>query len=547
MPHWSDNSLRDYTGWFHSNDELINRIWYAGAYTNQLCTIDPNYGSAIVHLGEINSTQGGPKFGPDTWYSNTTISNGSSCLVDGAKRDRLVWAGDMAFAVPAVTVATYDLISIANALDSLFGLQNKTSGQLPYAGVGLFDVYSATYVSCPENSVPGLRTFVLTFKQHLYSLIGIADYYLYSGDLSYLRNKWSQWKLGLTFSLSFIDDSGMMNVTSPSDWLRFGMGGHNIEANSIFYYTINQGISLGRALGEDSTLLDSWAKSAADIKTSANRLLWDESAGLYRDNETTTLHPQDGNSWAVVSGVADTEEKMTSISAGLAARWGPYGAPAVEAADAVSPFISGFELQMHLLAGNASAALDLMRLQWGFMLNDPRMTNSTFIEGYSSDGRLHYAPYTNDPRISHAHGWATGPTSTLTFFFSGIKLLSAGGQKWEISPVLGDLRNVDAGFSTNLGLFSSQLTAAEDGSVGSLVFTTPPGSTGSVKLPGVSGSLTSTNGTSVSLVGGMARNLTGGTWTLQRNSVVPAQGGAAAKGLLSPALAFVAAALAFLL
>ena len=29
-------------------------------------------------------------------------------------------------------------------------------------------------------------------------------------------------------------------------------------------------------------------------------------------------------------------------------------------------------------------------------------------------GELHYAPYSNDPRISHAHGWATGPTSSLT-------------------------------------------------------------------------------------------------------------------------------------
>ncbi|KAK5169384.1 uncharacterized protein LTR77_005359 [Saxophila tyrrhenica] len=525
MPHWEDDALRDYTGWFHCDDELINRVWYAGAYTNQICTINPEYGNALVHLGEIESTQKGDGFGPDTWWSNTTITNGSSALVDGAKRDRLVWAGDMAIAVPAITVATYDLISIANALDSLFGLQ-KANGQLPYAGVGFRPTYSATY--------------------HLYSLIGVADYYLYSGDLEYLQGKWDSWKLGLTFSLSFIDDSGMMNVTSSNDWLRFGMGGHNIEANSIFYYTINQGIMLGEVLGENSTLIDSWASKAATIKSSANNLLWDGSVGLYRDNETTTLHPQDGNSWAVVAGVADTSAKMTSISEGLAARWGPYGAPAVEAADAVSPFISGFELQMHLLAGNASAALDLMRLQWGFMLDDPRMTNSTFIEGYSSDGRLHYAPYTNDPRVSHAHGWATGPTSTLTFHFAGIKLLSAGGKTWEISPTLGGLENVDAGFSTNLGEFSSQVTAADDGSVGSLQFTTPSGTMGSVRIPGVSGSLTSSNGTSVSLVGGMARNVTGGAWTLQRNSVPQAAEGKAANSLPVSALTLVAGLIALL-
>ncbi|KAI0470049.1 Six-hairpin glycosidase [Xylariaceae sp. FL0804] len=506
MPHWEDDQLREYSGWFHCDDDLINRIWYAGAYTNQLTTIDPHYGDTLIHLGEINSTQPGDT-GPNTWWSNTTITNGTSTLVDGAKRDRLVWAGDMAIAMPVIAVTTYDLVSVENALDSLFNLQNKSSGQMPYAGVGFFLTYSATY--------------------HLYTLIGIADHYLYSGDMDYLRGKWEDWKLGLEFSLAFIDDSGMMNVTSSSDWLRFGMGGHNIEANSIFYYTINQGIVLGNALGEDSSLLDSWAEKSAAVKTAANSLLWDDDAGLYRDNETTTLHPQDGNSWAVVSGLVDSTEKMTRISSGLAARWGPYGAPAVEASNAVSPFISAFELQMHLLAGNASAALDLIKLQWGFMLDDPRMTNSTFIEGYSSDGALHYAPYTNDPRVSHAHGWATGPTSVLTSHFAGIQVSTAAGQTWEISPVMGSLKNVDAGFSTSLGDFSSLVSAADDGSIAALKFTTPSSTTGTVKLPGVSGSLISTNGTSVALVDGAASNVSGGTWILQKASS-PVQGEGAA-------------------
>ena len=61
------------------------------------------------------------------------------------------------------------------------------------------------------------------------------------------------------------------------------------------------------------------------------------------------------------------------------------------------------------------------------MLDDPRMTNSTFIEGYSTNGDLHYAPYTNDPRVSHAHGWSTGPTSALTFSVAGVQIVEAGG------------------------------------------------------------------------------------------------------------------------
>ena len=143
-----------------------------------MCTIDPHHGDALIFLGIINSTQ--TITGSVPWYSNYTITNGSSALVDGAKRDRLVWAGvclsfrclawteiriadpvqDMAIAVPAIVVSTNDLISVQNSLNSLFDLQNTTTGQLPYAGRPFFLIYSATY--------------------HLYTLIGVADYYHYS-------------------------------------------------------------------------------------------------------------------------------------------------------------------------------------------------------------------------------------------------------------------------------------------------------------------------------------------------------------------------------
>lgn len=273
----------------------------------------------------------------------------------------------------------------------------------------------------------------------------------------------------------------MANVTSPADWLRFGMGGHNIEANSILYYVLNQGISLAATLNDTSATAN-WSSAAERLKTSANERLWNNEAGMYIDNETTTLMPQDGNSWAVVANLTLNASQVSSISERLTERWTPYGAPAPEAADAISPFISGFELQTHFLARNTTAALGLMRLQWGFMLDDPRMTNSTFIEGYSTTGELHYAPYQNDARISHAHGWATGPTSSLTFYVAGVQLLSAGGATWRIAPSLGDLKHVDAGFSTDLGLFGAKTETSVGGGV-TIVFETPDSTTGDVRVP----------------------------------------------------------------
>ena len=49
--------------------------------------------------------------------------------------------------------------------------------------------------------------------------------------------------------------------------------------------------------------------------------------GLFRENEKTTLAPQDGNVWAVTSRLVTDPAQVTQISEALQARWGTYGAP----------------------------------------------------------------------------------------------------------------------------------------------------------------------------------------------------------------------------
>lgn len=197
--------LRAYQGWFHSDDELINKIWYAGAYTNQLCTINPAEGNALVHLGSISSSDNITLPQTDSWWNNYTITNGSSTITDGAKRDRLVWPGDMSIALESIAVSTGDLYSVQMALESLLALQ-KANGQLPYAGRPFLDSVSYTY--------------------HLHSLIGMSYLYRFSGDQNWLSRYWNQYVLGVQWALSSVDQTGLANVTASADWLRYGMGGH---------------------------------------------------------------------------------------------------------------------------------------------------------------------------------------------------------------------------------------------------------------------------------------------------------------------------------
>jgi hypothetical protein len=228
----------------------------------------------------------------------------------------------------------------------------------------------------------------------------------------------------------------------------------------------------------DTEPVELWAKYVSGIKAAANSVLWDSSAGLYTDNQTTTLHPQDGNAWAVISGVANSSQAV-AISNALAARWGPYGAPAPEAGTTVSPFISGFELQAHFLAGQPQYAIDLMKFMWAdFMLDDPRMTNSTFNEGYDVSGALHYPAYQDDARISHAHGWSTGPMIALSNYVAGLHVVNSS--TWVVYPQPGNLTSVDAGFMTAIGTYKATYEA-QTANV-SYAFQTPQGTKGTVYL-----------------------------------------------------------------
>src|SRR5439155_1201153 len=85
-------SLNQYPNYFYSNDDLLNRIWYAGAYTVQTNLISPTQGRAWPPPSSA-------------WDNSATVGVGTSVLVDGAKRDRTVWAGDMGIAVPSAYVS----------------------------------------------------------------------------------------------------------------------------------------------------------------------------------------------------------------------------------------------------------------------------------------------------------------------------------------------------------------------------------------------------------------------------------------------------------
>lgn len=94
----------------------------------------------------------------------------------------------------------------------------------------------------------------------------------------------------------------------------------------------------------NSSLADAYTTNATSIKAAYNTILWDADAGLYRDNDSTTMHPQDGNSLAVLFNLTQSPDQNTNISKGLTAFWTDIGPVTPELADTIIPFVGGFEV-----------------------------------------------------------------------------------------------------------------------------------------------------------------------------------------------------------
>ncbi|KAJ7626201.1 Six-hairpin glycosidase [Roridomyces roridus] len=462
MPHVDD--LRAYAGYFYATDpgfhdpDFLTKIWMAGAYTVQTNTVSVNQGRQIPVVAT-------------GWANNATLGIAGPIIVDGAKRDRAVWPGDMGIAVPTQFVSTNDLTPTRNALGTMFSHINPTTGALPESGPPLSQLGSDTY--------------------HCWTLVGTYNYFLYTGDLAWIEDIWANYTKAVAFVEAKVSPTnGLMNVTGLRDWARQGGGGFNAEGNAILYRVLTTASFLAAAQNL-TDLAEAWTANATALKSAFNTAFWVPDLGMYRDNTSTTLTPQDANSFAVLFNLTESAEQAMSVSEGLEKNWNEFGPVAPELPDTISPFISGFELQAHFVAGNSTRAMDLLHREWGYLMYTNLSVESTLLEGITANGSLGYRAnvgYNHDPAYtSHAHGWSSGPTSTLTVYVLGLSVTQPQGAEWLLSPHISGLPSAQGGFETPLGSFSASWSVVINKTKSKTTFTAnvdvPEGTTGIFEVP----------------------------------------------------------------
>ncbi|MFC1408948.1 alpha-L-rhamnosidase C-terminal domain-containing protein [Streptacidiphilus sp. N1-12] len=407
-------------------------------------------------------------------------SNALPSVLDGARRDRAIWSGDIN------TEGLTDYYSVDNpeyikqSLD-LLGSRQLSSGFVPGA-------LAPAAVPHLGPLTPGSTT-TYSASYSMYFVTALAGYYLYTGDHAFLAQEWPAVQRELAWNATQLDANGLFATkggVDGADWDFYDSdkGGEVSAYNILYYKALVDGASLAAAAG-DASAAATYTADAQALKTRINDRLYNPATGLYRISDTQpTGTAQDANALAVLWGVAPASQDAAILAKLKTELWTtPYG-PLPYSRDAgyselISPFVSGFELQARLATGDTADAEALLDTEWGHMIAPgPDQTGTLWENISSTDGTPGLGA-----GASLSHGWSTAPTSALSGYVLGVQPATAGFATWTVQPHPGDLAWSQGRVPTPHGDIDVRWTAQQPGHGFSLTVTAPRSTSGTIAVP----------------------------------------------------------------
>jgi len=460
-------SPEEYSGNFLSDSDIINRIWYAGAYT--------------VNLDEIPA--GTPGFaGPYPL----------SILGEAAKRDRAVWAGDLLVAA----MTAHDVLGAAGDTLIRNNLQIVSDNpvkafvleflSLPFAvPTTLSDPGPAAGV-CSGVSNGGCEFWGASYSMALAQNMG--NYYKLTGDTEFVRDNWAAVQRAVTYGNSLINPStGLVDVPAIAslDWSVVGRAvGQVASTNMIQYNSLTSAAVLPEAIGDTAPAAQYTAEAAA-LKAAINANLWNPDIGAYdASTDRRGFVVQDANSWAVLYGVADADQAariVQTLSDSLSTQ---YGLRAAEEGisgypQIVSPFIGSFTLPSNYLAGRPDLAMQQILATWGYMADSSPGTTWERINLPNGDLSASQLRYLFGDSASHA--WSTGATSALSDYVVGITPASPAYRTWQVRPFPQEMQWAQGQVPSVGGTIAARWELGDN--VFRLTVVGPDGTSGTVAVP----------------------------------------------------------------
>ena len=307
-------------------------------------------------------------------------------LIDGVKRDRLPWAGDLSVSLLANAYSFRDPEIVKRTLTVL-----DSAGWEAGDVNGIID-YSLWLVICHD-----------LFQR-------------YFGDTDFLKAKYDRVAGRLESFAARANAEGFLTEDGSDrakvwlfiDWTDDAHS--TVALNSIYYGALMAGRNLAVRAGRSEDA-KRWAERARKLRAAIRERAWDAGRGLFRYDMLDpakghfTRHP---NIYAVYFGIAEGDE-LKSIGRALAAG----DLPAVG-----TPYVSTYEVMALNMCGLREDARARVERIWGGMLD---LGATTFWEGFNPAhrGLQHLAFYGRPFANSKCHAWGSAPVFLLPMLREG--------------------------------------------------------------------------------------------------------------------------------
>ena len=318
-------------------DEELNRIWACSAYTLRLC----------IHTFQI----------------------------DGVKRDRLPWGGDLAISLLANAYSFREPEPIKRTL-TVLGRDGTTLSQVN----GILD-YS------------------------LWIVISHECYQRHFDDPAFLDENYPAITQIVDSFIEKADAHGGLIRPAEKDWCFIDW--LEIEKTTslqmLFHWALVSAASLATRKG-DTTRAAHYTAYAAQLKERIDAAAYDAEGGFYRGCVFTKDAPavRHANFLAVLSGVAD-KAKYPALAKTLLSP---------DLAEAGTPYMMALDIWALHQLGHTAEALAKLRAIWGGML---KLGATTFFEGYEKDfDEVKMCIFYGRPfGMSLCHAWSSAPCALL--------------------------------------------------------------------------------------------------------------------------------------
>jgi hypothetical protein len=363
-------------------------------------------------------------------------------FIDGIKRDRWVWSGDAYQSYLMNYYLFFDSPTVTRTLGALRGKDPVTSH---------------------------INTIMdYTF----YWFLGIYDYYLYTGDQTFIRAYYPRMQSLMDYCLSRRNADGMMEGLSGDwvyiDWAPLEKKGE-VSFEQLLFCRSLETMKLCAGIMNDNKGVEKYQQLSSDMRSKLIPSFWSNEKGAFVHNRVNGSQVDKvtryTNMFAIFFGYLDNE-KMQSVKKNVLMN--------NEVQKITTPYMRFYELEALCAMGEQTYVMKEMKDYWGGMLNAGA---TSFWEKYdpSESGTQHYAMYGRPFGKSLCHAWGASPIYLLGKYYLGVKPTAPGYETYSIEPVLGGLEWMEGTVPTPNGDIqvyanSKQIKVKSDSGTGMLHF-----------------------------------------------------------------------------